>query len=118
MRLAVLLFLLLPTAAASAATVEIAPPAAGSAAARLVYTAAPGEANAVTITYSAAGDAATVTDPGATIQPRSGCTAADPHTATCEAIVGDDSAFGETRVFLGDLDDSLVTTGGGELRTL
>src|SRR4051794_30563055 len=98
-------------APAMASSVSIAPPATGASAARLVYDAAPGEANVLTVSYSRFGDIATVTDPGATIDPDAGCTAVDAHTATCEALVGDDGSFGETRVSLGNADDSVVTEG-------
>jgi hypothetical protein len=65
----------------------------------VIYTAAPGEVNDVSVTFS--DGRYVIADPGATIEPGSGCRITDGgHRAECEAqeVIG-------ARIELGDLDD-------------
>ncbi|HEX8645706.1 MAG TPA: hypothetical protein VF715_02320 [Thermoleophilaceae bacterium] len=65
------------------------------------YQAAPGEVNDVTVTRSA--ERVVFSDPGATIEPGSGCSRLDDHSAACTPV--------GARVFAGDMDDRVAGAG-------
>ena len=92
-----LVALLLIASAAQASSVRVA----GGA---LRYTASPGEANLVDVTQG--GRLFHVTDPGATLSVRRGCTRVGPHYATCR-VAGVSSLF----IDVGDGDDSVALEG-------
>ena len=73
----------------------------------LTYVAGSGERNAVTVTAS--GGTYTITDPGATINPGTGCTRVNLNKVTCNSVPG--GPINYVAVLAQDQDDS-VTIGG------
>jgi hypothetical protein len=75
---------------------------------RLMYTAGPGEVNALTVSLSGT-STYTLTDPGATISPGTGCSKISSNQVTCTKVPGGDINY----VVLGasDLDDSVTVYG-------
>ncbi|MEA2168471.1 MAG: hypothetical protein QOF76_1771 [Solirubrobacteraceae bacterium] len=116
---ATLLALLVP-AAAHGATITVRPnpdavdpadPTATPYADEVYVAAEPGETNHVTVAYAGNAETVTVTDSTATFTSTGTCTAVDAHTATCAARPEALSSFlQDTRVELGDGDDTVVST--------
>lgn len=114
-------FALLICGRAAASSVQVNLDESGFSTGNIVYVAAPGERNQLTVdSQQGEGqpDRATITDPGAVIEPSSTdaavCASADAHTVVCRGASGvrgdpfhNDVAFHRLRARLGDLDDAL-----------